>query len=99
MDLPVIKKDYDFAVLVTDFISKIKKADSENGNIYEFSFKPQINGYDIVSEEFRIEIKRNKSDGIVVKRYNNGFSETSENYSSHSPQDNDFIIAELLNKQ
>lgn len=98
MDLPVTIKDYEFAVLVTDFISKIKKADSENGNKYEFSFKPQINGYEIKCKEFLIVITRNKSEGIDIKRYINGFSESSENYSSYTPQDNELIIAELLNK-
>lgn len=94
--LPVSKKEYDYAILITDFIAKIKKADQDKGNVYDFKFTPDIKGYKIVYNEYRIVIKRKLFGGINIRRYKNGKAEIGKNFSAHSPQDNDLIISKIL---
>lgn len=94
--LPVRKKDYDFAVLISDFISKIKKADQDCRNAYNFRFTPEIKGYEIACDEFRIVIKRKLLGGIRIRKYINGSPDIGKNFSSHSPQDNECIINKIL---
>ena len=94
--LPVSKKDYDYAVLISDFISKIKKADQDCRNAYNFRFTPEIKGNEIACDEFRIVIKRKIFGGILIRKYKNGSPEIGKKFSSHSPQDNENIINKIL---
>ncbi len=98
--LPISKKEYDYVVLMTDFLSKLKRYNSDNGNIYDFKFVPQIKGYEIIyyhsENEYRIEIKRNILNGLSIKKYKNSVLKIIQIYSSHSPKDNEFIVNKIM---
>lgn len=92
-ELPITKKEYDYMVLVTDFISKFKSIVHENECISDLKFIPEIKGYVITynhsGNECKIVIKKNLSDGLNIKI-------SRKFYRSYSPQDNEFIINRII---
>lgn len=93
--LPVSKKEYEYSVLIADFVSKTRKYFDDN-KISDFKFKPLIKGYEITYNDYKIVIKQRLFGGIKIRKYKNGISEIGKKYSSHSPQDNDLIINKIL---
>ncbi len=93
--LPVPKKEYEYSVLIADFVSKTRKYFDDN-KISDFKFTPIINGYEITYNDYKIVIKQRLFSGIKIRKYKNGIPEIGKKYSSHSPQDNDLIINKTL---
>ena len=93
--LPITKKEYDNSVLTADFVSKTRKY-FEDKKISDFKFTPLINGYEITYNEYIIVIKHRLFGGINIRRYKNGRAESRKIFFSHSPQDNDTIIENIL---
>lgn len=99
-NLPIKRKDYDYSVLLVDFLAKLKKYNHDKNDMYDFKFKPLLKGYEIkyhsFNDELKISIKRNIFNGMIVKMYKNGALKIMQIYSSHSPQDNEFIIKKII---
>ena len=93
--LPVTKKEYEYSVLLADFVSKTRKYFDDN-KISDFKFTPLIKGYEITYNEYKIIIKQRLFGGINIRKYKNGIPEIGKKYSSHSPQDNDVIISDII---
>ncbi len=95
-ELPIDKKEYEFSVLIIDFIAKIKKYNSDNNDIYKFKFCPEIKGYkilfDVDGNQYEIRLKKNFLKGVSIRKYINGRFQKGYSYHSHSIQDNDDII-------
>lgn len=101
-DLPLDKKDYNYAVLITDFISKIKIYNADNGNKNEFKFIPKLKGYEIIwsdsGDDYEIIINiSNFFRCLTVKKLKNGKSVFKQFYRSRSVNDNDYIVDKILN--
>lgn len=96
--LPVNKKEYEYSVLITDFISKMRKY-FDDENISDYKFIPLINSYEIIycykEIEHLIRIKRNIFNGLKFRKYENGVIKTMKMYSSYSPSDNDTIVDKI----
>ncbi|MBR2869207.1 MAG: hypothetical protein IKB88_09145 [Clostridia bacterium] len=99
-ELPINKKEYEFSVLIIDFIAKIKKYNSDNNDIYNLKFFPEIKGYkirfDVDDYQFEIRLKKNLINGLNIRKYVNGRFQKGYSFHSHSPQDNEFIINRLM---
>lgn len=99
-ELPINKKEYEFSVLIIDFIAKIKKYNSDNNDIYNLKFCPEIKGYKIQFEvdgnQSEIRLKNNLLNGIDIKKYINGIFQKGYSYHSLSPQDNEEIINKIM---
>ena len=88
--LPINKKEYEFSVLIIDFIAKIKKYNSDNNDIYKLKFCPEIKGYKV-----QFDVDGNQSE-IRLKKYINGRFQKGHSYRSSSPQDNEDIINKIM---
>ena len=96
--LPITKPDYEKAVLLADFITKIRNA-SENNDTLKFT--PLINGYkiDFILEENQFTLlldfnKKQKAE-LIVNVFINEIAEKA--FKSLSKEDNEKIIKEILN--
>lgn len=99
-ELPINKKEYEFSVLIIDFIAKIKKYNSDNNDIYKLKFCPEIKGYkiqfDVDGNQSEIRLKKNFFNGLNIKKYINGRFQKGYSYRSRSPQDNEDIINKIM---
>ena len=99
-ELPVNKKDYDYAVLITDFITKLKNYNSDKTDKYEFKFIPAPKGYVVVwndcFDEYKIILKRSLFNNVVIRKLKNGKSDCRHCYRSRTVKDNEYIISEIL---
>ena len=96
-ELPITKSDYEKAMLMVDFLTKIRHTLEQNASA---KFTPLIKGYkiDFENEEKRISIlldlygkMKNK---LVVNVFVNDIAERS--FESFSKDDNEKIIEELF---
>lgn len=93
-ELPITEKEYNFMVLMTDFLTKFKNIAQENENITDLKFIPKNNrGYEInyyhSGEECIVIIKKNVSNGLNIKI-------SRKLYRSDCKEDNDFVISRIL---
>jgi hypothetical protein len=97
-ELPITKLDYEKAVLLTDFIDRIKNSLNSNEPL---KFTPLINGYRIDFEfsesKFTLLLDFNKKQKaeLIVNVFVNEMAENA--FKSLSTEDNDKIIKEILN--
>ena len=85
--IPELRKTRDFSKIIKYF---------DDNKISDFKFTPIINGYEITYNEYIIVIKHRLFGGINIRRYKNGIFEIGKNFFSHSPQDNDVIISDII---
>ncbi len=97
-ELPITKLDYENAVLLADFNSKLKNALNSNDTL---KFTPLINGYridfEITERKFTLLLDFNKKQKteLIVNLFVNEIAENA--FKSVSAEDNDKIIKEILN--
>lgn len=95
--LPITKKDYNTAVLMTDFIAKMRDSLESNNTL---KFTPLINGYkiDFVVNDNKINLlldfNKKKKTEMIVNMFVNGLAE--ESFVSASTEDNEKIIKEIV---
>ena len=92
-ELPITEKEYNFMVLLTDFLTKFKSIAQENENITDLKFIPKIRGYELSynhsGNECIVVIKKNVSNGLNIKILR-------KLYRSDCKEDNDFVISRIL---
>lgn len=95
--LPITKKDYNTAVLMTDFIAKMRDSLESNNTL---KFTPLINGYkiDFVVNDNKINLlldfNKKKKTEMIVNMFVNELAE--ESFVSASTEDNEKIIKEIV---
>ncbi len=95
--LPITKKDYNTAVLMTDFIAKMRDSLESNNTL---KFTPLISGYKIDfvvdNKQFNILLDFNKKikTELIVNVFINEVAEKA--CKSVSAEDNERIIKEIL---
>ena len=95
--LPITKKDYNTAVLMTDFIAKMRDSLESNNTL---KFTPLINGYKIDfvvdNKQFNIVLDFNKKikTELIINVFINELAEKAFKYVS--AEDNERIINELF---
>ena len=96
-ELPITKLDYENAVLLADFNSKLKNALNSNDTL---KFTPLINGYRIDFElserKFTLLLDFNKKQKaeLIVNLFVNEIAENA--FKSVSAEDNEKIVKEIL---
>lgn len=101
-DLPIKRKDYDGAVILSDFITKIKSIIESNPDIGESSFIPEVKGYNI-----RFKVKNNMvyislrfkgifTKGLKIKFY--GRENVSRYFSSKNCEENTAALNKIFNQ-
>lgn len=95
--LPITKKDYNTAVLMTDFIAKMRDSLESNNTL---KFTPLISGYkiDFVVNDNKINLlldfNKKKKTEMIVNMFVNELAE--ESFVSASTEDNEKIIKEIV---
>ncbi len=96
-ELPITKKDYDDAMLMIDFIAKIR----ESLELYDTKkFTPMINGYKIdftiddKQMSVLLDLKKRIKTKLIVNVFVNEKAEKS--FVSVSKQENEKIVKEIL---
>ena len=96
-ELPITKKDYDDAMLMIDFIAKIRESLELNDTK---KFTPMINGYKIdftiddKQMSVLLDLKKRIKTKLIVNVFVNEKAEKS--FVSVSKQDNEKIVREIL---
>jgi chaperonin GroEL (HSP60 family) len=95
--LPITKLDYEKAVLMTDFLTRIRNVLEQNNSL---KFTPLINGYKIdfkISENqftLLLEFKKKLKTEFIVNVFVNEIAEKA--FKSVSVEDNERIIKEIF---
>lgn len=95
--LPITKLDYEKAVLMTDFLTRIRNVLEQNNSL---KFTPLINGYKIdfkISENqftLLLEFKKKLKTEFIVNIFVNEIAEKA--FKSVSVEDNERIIKEIF---
>lgn len=96
-ELPITKKDYDDAMLMIDFIAKIRESLELNDTK---KFTPMINGYKIdftiddKQMSVLLDLKKRIKTKLIVNVFVNEKAEKS--FVSVSKKDNEKIVKEIL---
>ena len=96
-ELPITKKDYDDAMLMIDFIAKIRESLELNDTK---KFTPMINGYKIdftINDKqmsVLLDLKKRMKTKLIVNVFVNEKAEKS--FVSVSKKDNEKIVKEIL---
>ena len=101
-ELPIKQKDYDSAVILSDFITKTKNIIERNPDMTDVSFIPVIKGYDI---RFKV-----RNDAVYISlRFKGVFTEdlkirfygreiVSRYFSSKNCEENTTVLNKIFNQ-
>ncbi|MBR2876778.1 MAG: hypothetical protein IKC01_06550 [Clostridia bacterium] len=101
-DLPIKKYDYEKAVLMLDFLKRIREFAESDSTVSSYKFIPQLNGYrvELTKEKksivFLLDLKGKIKIKLNVNVFVNDVSEYA--YSSESVSENEKIASEILSE-